>query len=111
MNITSAARSGAGIALAGLLAGCSPSVSSMDCEKIAEEAVRIWTEAEDRPVRVTAIKNSKETARTDKEARCSGEGTLTDNSTTEVHMRAVEADNGSVIVESGDMPFPGEPAS
>jgi hypothetical protein len=90
---------------AGLLAGCQPSVASLDCADIAKEAERIWAEAENQPVRVTDIRNEQEVSRNENEARCTGEGTLSDNSTAPVHMRAYKADNGSVIVESGGQPF------
>jgi hypothetical protein len=91
---------------AGLLAGCGqPSVASLDCGEIAEEAVRIWGEAENQPVRVTAIRNEQEVSRNENEARCSGEATLSDNSTAPVYMRAYKMENGSVQVESGGAPF------
>lgn len=91
---------------AGLLAGCQPSVASLDCGEIAKEAERIWSEAENQPVRVTDIRNEQEVSRNDNEARCSGEATLSDNSTIPINMRAYKAENGSVIVESGGEPFP-----
>jgi hypothetical protein len=91
---------------AGLLAGCQPSVASLDCGEIATEAERIWGEAENQPVRVTDIRNEREVRRDENEARCVGEATLSDNSTSPINMRAYKADNGSVVVESGGAPFP-----
>ena len=91
---------------AGLLAGCGqPSVASLDCAEIAVEAERIWSEAENQPVRITDISNEQEVSRNENEARCTGEASLSDNSTAPVYMRAYEAENGSVQVESGGAPF------
>jgi hypothetical protein len=106
MTILNGLRIGGAIAAAALLAGCGqPSVASLDCGEIAEEAERIWSEAENQPVRVTDIRNSQEVSRNENEARCSGEATLTDNSTAPVYMRAYKMENGSVQVESGGAPF------
>lgn len=88
------------------LAGCQPRIASMSCEDIAREAQRIWSESENQPVRVTQIRNAREVSRNENEARCSGEATLSDNSTSPINMRAYKADNGSVMVESGGGPFP-----
>jgi hypothetical protein len=101
IGIRLAAASGA----AALLAGCQPSVASLDCGEIAKEAERIWSEAENQPIRVTDIRNEKEVSRNDNEARCSGDATLSDNSTAPVYMRAYKAENGSVQIESGGAPF------
>jgi hypothetical protein len=105
MKIHIALRLGGALAAAALLGGCQPSVANMDCEKIAEEAVRIWGETKDRPIRVTAIANEREVSRTEKEARCVGDATLSDNSTAPFNLRAYEADNGQVLVESSNVPF------
>ncbi|HEX8642627.1 MAG TPA: hypothetical protein VF702_01795 [Allosphingosinicella sp.] len=105
MKTDTALRLGGALTAALLLGGCQPSVADMDCAKIAEESVRIWGEAKDRPLRVTAIAKEREVSRSEKEARCVGEATLSDNRTTPVNMRAYEADNGTVVVESGDTPF------
>ena len=88
-----------------LLGGCQPSIASMDCDDIAEEAERIW-QGSSESLKVTDIRNPREVRRTDNEARCTAEATLSDNSNQQINMRAYEADNGSVIVESGGQPFP-----
>lgn len=98
-------RLAAAFAAAAVVGACQPSVSSLNCDEIADEAERIWAEAENQAVRVTEIRNAREVSRRDNEARCTGDATLSDNSSSPIHMRAYKADNGSVIVESGGAPF------
>lgn len=90
---------------AALLAGCQPSITSMSCDDIAEEAERIWRNSSE-SLKVTDIRNPREVRRNENEARCTAEATLSDNSTQQINMRAYKAENGSVMVESGGQPFP-----
>lgn len=105
MTMIKGLRVAAPLAALAFLGACQPSVASMDCGEIAEEAQRIWGESQD-ALKVTAIRNPQEVRRNDNEARCTGEATLSDNSTATINMRAYKAENGSVMVESGGQPFP-----
>ncbi len=100
MKISTLLRAAGLVGAASLLSACQPSIASLDCTEIAEEAQRIWSETEDRPVRVTQIRNPEEVSRTETEAVCMGEATWSDESTTIIRMRAFENENG-VMVESG----------
>jgi hypothetical protein len=90
------------LAAAPLLSGCTPKVSSLDCAAIAEQAKTI---SQGQPVKIQAIANAHETSRTPTDARCEGNGTLSDGSNATVYMRAYE-DNGNTIVAYQGTPFP-----
>lgn len=92
------------LAALAFLSGCQPNLASMDCDDIAEEAERSWGQSQD-ALKVTDIRNPREVRRSENEARCTAEATLSDNSTQQINMRAYKAENGSVMVESGGQPF------
>ena len=108
MNIKTGLRLAGAACAAVLLGACTPQVSSMSCDDIAQEAQRIWTEAENQPVKVTQIRNTREVSRRENEARCTGEATWSDQSVSNINLRAYGTENGSVMVESGTSPFPAE---
>ena len=89
-----------------ILAACTPSVESVSCETIGDEAKRI---SQSQPLKITEIRNISEQARTQREARCTGEATLDNNATAPIHMRAFfEGENA--MVEYSPEPFSGAPA-
>ncbi|HEX8525847.1 hypothetical protein [Allosphingosinicella sp.] len=103
MKIATSLRFGGLIGAVALLSACQPKVENLDCDEIADEAERIWAK-EEQPRKITEIRNPKEVSRTEREARCTGEATWSDNSVGEVNLRAFESENG-VMVESGNAPF------
>ena len=96
---------GAAAAVAAV-AGCSPSVASMDCDDIAEQARRA---GEGQAIRLTEARNLREESRSENEARCVGEATWSDNSVSNVYVRAYANENGSTMVEYRNQPYT-EPA-
>jgi len=91
------------IALAALpaLSACG-GIAHLDCSAIAERARRL---SQDRPIKFTSIANSRETARTETEIRCTGDATLADGGTAPLYMRAREV-NGDVDVAYQGVPYP-----
>ena len=90
------------LAAATLLPACTPKVSSMDCSAIADQAKRI---SQDQPMKIQSVANLHEISRTDTDARCQGDATLSDNSNQTVYLRAYE-ENGNTIVAYQNTPFP-----
>ena len=91
------------IFLAGIpaLSSCG-GIANLDCNAIAERARR---DSQDRPIKFESIANARETARTEKEVRCTGDATLADGGTTPLYMRAHE-ENGDVAVSYQGVPYP-----
>src|SRR5262245_31727301 len=83
------------------LAGCG-GIAHLDCDSIAARAREV---SEARPIRIESIANLRETARTDKEVRCTGDATLADGGTAPLYLRAREA-NGQVEIAYQGMPYP-----
>jgi len=83
------------------LSGCG-GISHLDCSEIAARAVRV---SQDRPIKLASIANVRETARTDSEARCTGDATLADGGTAPLYLRAREA-NGDVDIAYQGVPYP-----
>jgi hypothetical protein len=89
-----------------ILAACTPSVESMSCDSIGEEAKRI---SQTQELKITEIRNLNEQSRTEREARCAGEATFNNNINSPVHLRAYyQGDN--TMVEYSSEPFSGAPA-
>ncbi len=85
--------SAAAVAAISLLPGCT-NVTALDCEEIAEEARRI---SQDQPLKITEIRNSRETSRNEREARCAAQATFSDNQQRDLELRAYyEGDNTMV---------------
>jgi hypothetical protein len=101
MNMINALRLGGALAAAALLAGCTPSVSSLDCSEIADQAK---SAGEGQAIRLSEVRNVREESRSEREARCVGQATWSDNSTSDVYLRAYAADNGT-MVEYRNMPY------
>ena len=101
-----ALRAAGAVAGAILLAGCSPSVSSLDCSEIADQAKDA---GEGQAVRLSEVRNLREENRSDREARCIGQATWSDNSSSDVYLRAYATDNGT-MVEYRNMPYETPPA-
>jgi Ni/Co efflux regulator RcnB len=92
-------------AAAAAIAGCAPSVASLDCNEIADQAKRA---GERETIRLTEARNLREESRSEHEARCVGEASWSDNSVTNVYVRAYDSDNGT-MVEYRNQPYT-EPA-
>ena len=76
-----------------LLSGC-VNVASMDCSDIAEQAKRI---SQNETLKITEIRNTRETSRTEREARCTAQATFSDNQQRDLELRAYyEGDNTMV---------------
>ena len=85
-----------------ILAGCTPKVSSLDCNEIANRAKAI---SQEQPIKIQNIANVRETSRTDADARCTGDATLADGGTLPVYLRAYE-EGGNTMVAYQGTPFP-----
>ena len=83
------------------LSGCG-GIAHLDCSEIAQRAVRL---SQDRPIKLASIANVRETARTDSEARCTGDATLADGGTAPLYLRARET-NGEVEIAYQGVPYP-----
>ena len=90
------------LAAAPLLSGCTPKVSGMDCAAIAEQAKTI---SQGQTLKISSIANPHETSRSPTEARCEGNGTMSDGSTGTLYLRAYE-ENGNTMVAYKGTPFP-----
>ena len=88
-------------AAAVFLPGCAPKVSSMDCNEILNQAKRI---SEGQPVKIQSVANVHETSRTQTDARCEGNATMSDNATGTIYLRAYE-ENGNTVVAYQGTPF------
>jgi hypothetical protein len=105
MNAKTGLRLAGAAAAFTMLAACQPRVASMDCDDIAREAQRIWRDSPNQPVRVTEIRSPREVSRNEREARCTAEATWSDQSVSNINLRAFQTENGSVMVESGTQAF------
>lgn len=95
-------RLGGAMAAIALLGACSPSVASLDCDAIASQAKEA---GEGQAIRLSEARNLREESRSEKEARCVGEATWSNNETSPVYLRAYENENGSTMVEYRNMPY------
>lgn len=85
-----------------LLSACAPSVASLDCSEIVTEATKI---SQNQPVKIQSVADARETARTENDARCEGNATMSDGSTGTIYLRAYE-ENGNTMVAYQGTPFP-----
>ncbi|HEY5710622.1 MAG TPA: hypothetical protein VIT38_01905 [Allosphingosinicella sp.] len=88
------------LAAIALLSGC-VNVSSLDCSEIAEQAKTI---SQAQAIKIQNVTNSRETSRTDAEARCSADATLSDGRNTTLYLRAYE-ENGNTMVAYQETEF------
>jgi hypothetical protein len=91
------------LALAALpvLCGCTPSVASLSCGEIADQAKDT---SQGQPYKITAIANVRETSRNETEARCTGDATWSDGANSQVYLRAYK--NGdNTLIGYQDAPF------
>ena len=102
MTMSNRLRAGGALAAVALLAACTPSVSSLDCSEIADQAKQA---GEGQAIRLTEVRNAREESRTEREARCVGEATWSDQSVSNVYLRAYATENGSTMVEYRNMPY------
>jgi hypothetical protein len=93
----------AAVAAAALVGACSPSVSSLSCDRIGEEAKQI---SQAQPLKITNLINLRETSRTDTEARCQGTATMSNGQSGDLYLRAYAAENAT-RVEYSSQPFGG----
>ena len=107
MTITNRLRFGGALAAIASLAACSPSVTSLDCSEIADQAKQA---GEGQAVRLSEVRNVREESRNEREARCIGEATWSDQSVSNVYLRAYASENGSTMVEYRNMPYEQAPA-
>jgi hypothetical protein len=88
------------IVAAGLLAACN-NVASMSCDRIASEAKDI---SQRQQVKINSITNLREVSRTEAEARCQGNAAWSDNTSTDIYLRAYEQ-SGNTMVAYSDRGF------
>ena len=100
-------RLGGAVCACALLAACTPSVSSLDCSEIADQAKQA---GEGQAIRLSEVRNVREESRNEREARCVGEATWSDQSVSNVYLRAYANENGSTMVEYRNMPYEEAPA-
>ena len=106
MKILTGARLGGVIAAASLLGACNPSVASLECPEIADEAKRI---SEGQQLKISEIRNVTQESRGEREARCTGEATWSNQEVSNVYLRAFASENGT-MVEYRNQPFETPPA-
>ena len=80
------------------LSGCTRSVASLDCNAIANEAKRI---SEQQAVKIQNVENVRETARTENEAKCEGNATMSDGSTGTLYLRAYKEGDNTMVAYQG----------
>ena len=97
---------GALVALA-LVSACSPSVESLSCDRIVDEAKRI---SQSQQLKITEISNVSEQSRTEREARCTGTATFDNNATSPINIRAYYGEGDNTMVEYSTEPFTEAPA-
>lgn len=101
-------RLGGVAAAAAMLGACQPSVESISCDDMVEKAKEGTA---DDAVRITAVSNLTEEARTAEEARCRGEAALSNNETSPVYFRAYrEGEDGNVMIQWSPEPIAAAPA-
>jgi hypothetical protein len=94
-------KSGAAAIAFAALSGCT-SVASLDCNEVADEAKRI---SQNEVVKIQTIADVHETARTENDARCEGNATMSDGSTGTLYLRAYK-EGGNTMVAYQGTPFP-----
>jgi hypothetical protein len=100
MTITTGLRAcAAGLAM--FVAGCSPSVESLDCDDIARQ---LADEPQREGAQVSNFENLREESRNENEARCTGRATI-NNEASDVYLRAYQAGEGNVLLEWRNQPF------
>jgi len=99
-------RLGGTLGVLALVTACAPSVESLSCADMGDEAKRI---SQSEQLKITEIRNLNEQSRTDSQALCSGEATFNNELTSPIHIRAYyQGDN--TMVEYSSEPFSGAPA-
>lgn len=84
------------VVAAGLLAGCN-NISSMSCDRIADEAKGI---SQQQQVKINSITNLREISRTEAEARCQGNAAWSDNTSTDIYLRAYRQGDNTMVAYS-----------
>jgi hypothetical protein len=79
---------------AALLGSCNERVASMSCERLAAEAKET---SQGQPYKINGITNLREVSRNDQEARCQGNAAWSDNTTSEVYLRAYRQGDNTMV--------------
>ena len=84
------------LALAALpiLCGCTPSVASLSCSEMVDQAKAT---SQSQEYKITAIANPRETSRNEMEARCTGDATWSDGSNSQVYLRAYKEGENTMV--------------
>jgi len=85
------------VVAAGLIAGCNPSVASLSCDRMAEEAKQT---SQSQQYKINSITNVREVSRTEAEARCQGNASWSDNTTTDIYIRAYRQGENTMVAYS-----------
>ena len=85
--------SAAALAAIAATSGCT-NVSSLDCNEIAQHARRI---SQDQQLKITEIRNARETSRSEREARCTAEASFSDNRERELELRAYYQGDNTMV--------------
>lgn len=85
------------IGVAALLSACNPTVASLSCDRIAEEAKQT---SQAQQFKINSITNVREVSRTEAEARCQGNASWSDNTTTDIYMRAYRDGENTMVAYS-----------
>jgi hypothetical protein len=83
------------------LCGCTPSVASLSCSEIADQAKDT---SQSQQYKITAIANAHETSRNETEARCTGDAAWSDGTNSQVYLRAYK-DGDNTLIGYRDAPF------
>jgi hypothetical protein len=90
-------RTGAAAIALAALSGCT-NVASLDCAEIATEAKRI---SQNEAIKIQTIADVRETARTENDARCEGNATMSDGSTGTLYLRAYKEGGNTMVAYQG----------
>lgn len=101
MRLPSLALGGLTLATLPLLAACTPSVASLSCDDIANQAKTI---SQNQAVKLNGITNAHQTTRTETEARCEGNAAWSDGSNSTVYLKAYR-DGDNTMVAYQNQPF------
>lgn len=80
-----------------IIAGCTPSVASLSCDRIADQAKET---SQSQQYKINNISNVREVSRTEAEARCQGNASWSDNTTTDIYMRAYRDGENTMVAYS-----------
>jgi len=77
-----------------LVGGCNVTVASLSCDRMAEQAKET---SQSQQYKINSITNLREISRTEQEARCQGNAAWSDNTTTDIYLRAYRQGENTMV--------------